>query len=124
MSDRSRRTAGSVLIAAAAVMCLIPAATGARREEYRIPSGNLSRRTIAPVATERSGGIRVNDADEEELTALHGIGETIAGLIMSERLENGPFHYAEDLESVRRIGPRTLQKIRGMIDLSTDESGE
>ena len=124
MSDRLRRIAGSVLIAAAAAVCLIPAATGAHREEYRFCSGNDSQQTIAPVMTEQNGGIRVNDADEEELTALHGIGETIAGLIMSERLENGSFHYAEDLESVKGIGPRTLQKIRGMIDLSTDESGE
>ena len=60
-------------------------------------------------------------AGAEELTELPGVGETISALIVAERDANGPFYYAEDLESVRGIGPATLAGCREMIDLSQEE---
>ena len=43
---------------------------------------------------------------------------------IDERSENGPFYYAEDLEAVRGIGPKTIKRFREMIDLSLNESEE
>ena len=57
----------------------------------------------------------------QELTELTGVGETISALIVAEREANGPFYYAEDLESVRGIGPATLSRFREMIDLTQGE---
>ena len=74
--------------------------------------------------TEANGTVAVNSADAEELTALPGIGETLAAMIVAERDRNGPFRYAEDLLAVRGIGPKTLEKFRRMIDLTPAESGE
>ena len=79
----------------------------------------------ASISTEKhENGIRINEADPDELTGLYGIGETLAAMIDSERDANGPFYYPEDLEAVRGIGPRTLEKFREQTDLTLDESGE
>lgn len=76
------------------------------------------------VAEEADGPVRINDAEPEELTCLPGVGETIAALIVEERTKNGPYYYTADLESVRGIGPRTIERFREMIDLSQNESEE
>ena len=122
MSERLRRGAGTVLAAAAVLACFVPAAT-APAERYR--SGNRLQWVPASICTEKhENGIRINEADPDELTGLYGIGETMAALIESERDANGPFYYPEDLEAVRGIGPRTLEKFREQTDLTLDESGE
>ena len=73
------------------------------------------------VPTERNGNIRVNHAEAEELVKLDGIGEKYASLLIEERQKHGPFFYPEDLEAVKGIGPRTIEKIRKDIDLTMDE---
>ena len=81
-------------------------------------------RGIPEISTEEKGTVALNLDDAEELTVLPGVGETIAALIVTEREKNGPFHYAEDLEAVKGIGPKTLDGFRDMIDLTEGESGE
>ena len=66
-----------------------------------------------------SGMVQVNTDDPEELTALPGIGETIASAWVSEYLENGPFYYPEDLLSVNGIGEKKLHSLIPLINLST-----
>ena len=124
MSDSLRRGIGYAAAAAAAVLCILPAATGNRTPEVTCRSGDRLQWALPQIRTEENGMIRVNSADAEELTGLHGVGETIARMILEERKENGPFYYAEDLEAVRGIGPRTLEGFREQIDLTTDESEE
>ena len=125
MSDSFRRTAGAVLITAGIMLCCIRALTapGGRKDRYR--SADRLQWAAGGIQAERhEGGIDVNTADSDELKSLYGIGDTLAALIVEERVKNGPFHYAEDLESVKGIGPRTLEKMRDRIDLNPDESGE
>ena len=125
MSDRLRRGAGTVLAAAAVLACFVPAATAPGKPAERYRSGNRVQWVPASISTEKhENGIRINEADPDELTGLHGIGETLAAMIDSERNANGPFYYPEDLEAVRGIGPRTLEKFREQTDLTLDESGE
>ena len=121
MSDRIRRAAGVVLAAAALTLCLIPALSAGGRQAERYRQSGRTEGGVSGIPTEQNGDIAVNTADAGELTALYGIGETLSALIISEREANGPFYYAEDLESVRGIGPRTLEGFRGMIDLSQEE---
>ena len=121
MSDRIRRGAGFILASAALALCLVPALSAGNGQAVRYRSGERQESGISEIRTETNGSVAVNTADAEELTELHGVGETISALIVAEREANGPYYYAEDLESVRGIGPATLAGFREMIDLSQEE---
>ena len=121
MSDRIRRGAGIILAAAALALCLVPALSAGNGQAVRYRSGERQESGISEIRTETNGSVAVNTADAEELTELHGVGETISALIVAEREANGPYYYAEDLESVMGIGPATLAGFREMIDLSQEE---
>ena len=54
----------------------------------------------------------LNEADWPELVQLPGIGETLARRIVESRDRDGRFLDHEDLERVRGIGPKTLDRIR------------
>lgn len=124
MSDKAQRLAGIVLILICITLCLFPALTGRPNHEASYRTGGKLRWAMTPIETEKNGTVRINDADAEELEELNGIGETLSALIVEEREKNGPFHYAEDLEVVKGIGLRTLERFRGQIDLSPAESEE
>lgn len=121
MSDRIRRGAGIILASAALALCLVPALSAGNGQAVRYRSGERQESGISEIRTETNGSVAVNTADAEELTELHGVGETISALIVAEREANGPYYYAEDLESVRGIGPATLAGFHEMIDLSQEE---
>ena len=124
MSDKAQRLVGIVLILICITLCLFPALTGRPNHEASYRTGGKLRWAMTPIETEKNGTVRINDADAEELEELNGIGETLSALIVEEREKNGPFHYAEDLEVVKGIGLRTLERFRGQIDLSPAESEE
>ena len=124
MSDRIRRCAGILLSAAALTLCLITLISGENGQAVRFRSGERQEAGISGIRTERNGDVAVNTADAEDLTALPGVGETLSALIVAEREANGLFYYAEDLESVRGIGPVTLSRFRETIDLSQGEGGD
>jgi hypothetical protein len=75
-------------------------------------AGSPDRRSERAVAALR---IDPNTAREEELMLLPGIGPILAANIVECR-ENAPvkpaFRHAEDLDSVPRIGPKTVAKLR------------
>jgi competence protein ComEA len=56
--------------------------------------------------------VDLNQADWPELVQLPGIGETLARRIVESRQRDGRFLDHEDLQRVRGIGPKTLQRIR------------
>lgn len=63
------------------------------------------------------GEVDINTASEAELDTLPGIGPALAQRIISQREENGLFHYPEDLLSVYGIGEKTLDKLYDLICL-------
>lgn len=56
--------------------------------------------------------ININTATAEELTALDGVGEVIAGRIVEWREKNGPFTNTDELTNIEGIGETTYQNIR------------
>lgn len=122
MSDGAKRALGILLIAACVCACVLGTLRGAR------PDGSLSadasgRKGTVLLPEPPRGTLNVNLADAEELTAFPGIGETIAARIVTEREQNGPFHYPEDLMTVSGIG---RSKLDGMLPLMeiTETEGE
>lgn len=61
--------------------------------------------------------ININEAGEEELQELPGIGPAFAERIIEWREENGEFTSKEQLIEVRGIGERRLEVIKPLIKL-------
>lgn len=59
--------------------------------------------------------IDINRADAEQLTALPGIGEVLAGRIVAYREENGSFLSTQELQNVDGIGEKRLDAILDLI---------
>ena len=59
--------------------------------------------------------IDINRADAEQLTALPGIGEVLAGRIVAYREENGSFLSTQELQNVDGIGEKRLEAILYLI---------
>ena len=145
MSERTRRTVGAALIAMSLMLCGAETLgrifgpedgqwfdAGSKRPTQEIQAavqtGIVSRavgggqeenvsRAAGGDQTEgdREGRLNVNTATAEELTVLPGIGPTLAGRIVAERTENGPFCYPEDLMTVSGIGTHKLAAILDLV---------
>jgi len=59
-----------------------------------------------------------NRASAAQLDRLPGIGPATARAIVASRERDGPFAGVEDLERVRGVGQKTLERIREHLDLS------
>ncbi len=59
--------------------------------------------------------VDVNAATEQELTAVPGIGKSIARRIVEFREKNGPYQRVDDLLKVQGIGEKSLQKLRPYV---------
>lgn len=71
--------------------------------------------TTTPKTT--SGLININTAGLAELDTLPGIGPAYAQAIIDYRNQNGLFVSVEDLDKVKGIGPKTLDKLRPLITI-------
>ena len=110
------------------------------RNNFRIGAMALPRSAMAPPSPEPfesdrgpapappprpvAGGIKkiqpgeppidVNTATAEELQRLPAVGPVTARAILAAR-ERGPFRSVEDLDRVKGIGPKTLDKLRPFV---------
>lgn len=73
-----------------------------------VPSSKL------PPAAGASRLINLNTATAAELELLPGIGPALAARIVEDRTKNGPYKRVDDIDRVKGIGPRLLEKIRPM----------
>ena len=60
--------------------------------------------------------VNINTATQSELTALPGIGDTLAKRILDYRKQNGSFSAPEELLNISGIG---AQKLEAILDLIT-----
>jgi competence protein ComEA len=77
----------------------------------------IPRETRAPnTNSESAATININTATSEELLALHGIGEVIAGRIIEYRESvEGGFLKIEEIMEVQGIGETIFERIRDFI---------
>jgi competence protein ComEA len=66
--------------------------------------------------------IELNSATWVELTQLLGVGPVTAKRIVSDREEFGPFSSIDDLQRVKGVGPKTVEKNRRWLRVS--QTGE
>ncbi len=72
--------------------------------------------------TDTMGLVNINQASEEELQELQGIGPVLAKRIVEYRQANGSFERLEDLKNVTGIGDKTFEKFRHQITLSRTDT--
>lgn len=65
--------------------------------------------------TNQTNGIQINNATQEEIETLNGIGPAKAEAIITYREENGPFKSVDDLLNVSGIGEKTLENFKDDI---------
>ncbi len=75
----------------------------------------------AETMPEAAGPIDLNMADAATLQTLPGIGETKAADIVAHREANGPFATVDDLQNVKGIGEKTLEKLKEHITVGASE---
>ena len=61
--------------------------------------------------------LNLNDATAEQLDELPEIGPALAGRIVAYRDEHGPFTRIEQLDEVKGIGTRILEKLRPLVTI-------
>ena len=64
--------------------------------------------------------IDINSASCIEWAQIEGIGETTARKIVADRDANGPFRSFSDIQRVKGIGPKTLERIRPYLRVTKD----
>ncbi|MCA9727517.1 MAG: helix-hairpin-helix domain-containing protein [Candidatus Eisenbacteria bacterium] len=74
-------------------------------------------RDAVPPGILETGKLRINEASEEQLQSLPGVGPALAARIAAARRER-PFASPEDLLRVPGIGPRTLERLRPRIEIA------
>jgi competence protein ComEA len=83
---------------------------------------------VEPVEIERLESRRydyrvdVNTATWVEWIQLESIGETLAERIIEDREQNGPFESIDDLQRVRGIGPKTVEKLRPWLTVGPPDN--
>jgi competence protein ComEA len=85
-------------------------------EQVLVPAPGTA--VAAPAAPGVSGGgglLNLNSATAEQLDALPGVGEVLAGRIVAWREENGRFSGVDDLGEVSGIGPKLLDGVRDLV---------
>ena len=98
-----------VFLSMVAMLCVLILAAGELRNRLR---GNETIEISRLESAETLFQLNVNSATWVEWMQLDGIGEVTARKIVADRDENGPFLSIDDLQRVKGIGPKTVEKNR------------
>lgn len=61
--------------------------------------------------------VDLNTADKAALESVKGIGPAKAEAIIKYRTEHGPFKSVDELANVKGFGKKTIDKIRGEVEV-------
>lgn len=63
------------------------------------------------------GRLDLNTASAPSLSRIKGIGDGTARAIVDHRERHGPFASVDDLDAVPGIGPKTLERLRAVVEV-------
>lgn len=72
-------------------------------------------KSVSPTAAKVSGKININTATLAQLDTLSGIGPAYAQRIIDYRNANGPFKTVDELDKIKGIGQKTIDKFRDKV---------
>lgn len=75
---------------------------------------------LAPRPATVKARLDVNQATVQEFDQLPGIGPALAQRIIDYRRSHGPFTGVEDLSLVKGIGPKKLDRLRGLVTVRSE----
>lgn len=75
-------------------------------------------RAAAPSSPPKPRRLDLNHSSAAELTELPDVGPVLAGRIISYRNEHGPFKTVDELDKVKGVGPKLLEKLRPLLYVS------
>lgn len=123
MSDRGCRACGCFLLILSFMFLFAGLLPFQPAETAAIDGSGAGAPAASPIET-LSGMDLLNQGDPEALADLPGIGPYLAGEILKERTEHGPFWFPEDLMDVKGIGNKKMAQIRQILPETEDESEE
>ena len=68
--------------------------------------------------------IDINAANWVQWRNMPGVGEVLARRIVADRLENGPFRTIDDLQRIKGIGPKMIERLRPYIYVGEPAAGD
>ncbi len=93
-----------------------PKAIGVGQYQHDVDQGDLKSALDETVSScVNSVGVELNTASLELLTAVSGLGPTLAGNIIAYRNANGPFASRAELRRVPRLGPKAFEQCAGFL---------
>ncbi len=109
--ERSERAASGIVVVEPPTVTAV--AGGARTQGLTAAAPTTDAASItSALATLPPTYVDVNSATSAELELLPGIGPALAGRIIASREGDGPFGSVDDLQRVKGIGPKTVEKLR------------
>jgi competence ComEA-like helix-hairpin-helix protein len=118
MLDRTSAGALSAIAAALALVALAHVPQRAPAAAVPKPTHVSAAATSVAVRALRDGArIDLNRAQPGDLELLPGIGPSLAQRIVDDRKAHGDFTRVDALLRVRGVGPRTLERLRGLLDV-------
>ncbi len=76
-----------------------------------LPEHHDAKKSKPPEKKLHLKSININTATQKELQQLPYIGPVTANSIIEYRNEHGPFKSIKELDNVKRIGPKTIERI-------------
>ena len=109
---RAHSTVASPVLASAGPT---PTASAPTPDSVRPQVEPKAKKSNPPPAASVKKLININTAGQADLELLPGIGPALAKRFMDYRSTKGPFKRVEELDAVKGIGPKILERVRGMV---------
>ena len=111
---------GSRIVVPSVQASAVPASSSVITQPTAAPSASASSSkssSSAKLHTPGEGVVHINTADVNELQRLPGVGPSTAQTIVDYRTRIGKFVRPEQLDDVKGIGPKKLEKMRPFLAL-------